>query len=93
MTKKQHRLRKGIEYRAIDCWGGLVRARCTIVDRVEGYVSRDPVTAAAGGSKRLPRVSVRFGKSTFHNVAVRSKFGIEFVDLRDIGIRVVAKLA
>lgn len=94
-TRAKHRLTKGRQYRAIEepCYGPyarLSRKRCLVLDRAEGYYSHDFVT---GPGRRLPRVTVKFGKDTFYNVAVRTKGGVEFVDLLDGVFRVVAKLS
>ena len=80
------KFRKGAVCRAFDQWGRLTRYRLTVLDRSEGYTPNE-----LSGRKVLPRVSVRLGQSTFH-ASVRVKFGVEYIDLRDIDLRVVAKL-
>lgn len=82
----KHKFRKGAVCRSFDEWGYLTRHRFTVLDRSEGYI-----VSQLSGRKVLPRVSVRLGQSTFH-ASVRVKSGVEYIDIRDIGIRVVAKL-
>ena len=90
----KHKFRKGAKVRAIENLGlgpyaRLSRRTFTVVDRREGYYSNDFCT---GRRWVLPRVSVKCGLTTFYSVAVRVKSGVEYVDLRDIDTRVVAKI-
>lgn len=83
------KFRKGKTYRSVSLLDGrLTRFKFKVERRVEGYYSHD---FAVGCGNRLPRVTLVLGKTTFYSLPVRTKFGIEYVDLRDIDTRVVAK--
>jgi hypothetical protein len=92
---KVTKFRKGQSCRSLCVWGRLTRKKWTVIDRVEGYVSKNSAFDHASSTKRRPRVSLRLGKDrTFNLLAVRTKFGIEYVDVDVDGVehRVVAKL-
>lgn len=86
------KFRKGQCYAAIENLGfgpfaKVSRRKWTVLDRSEGFATPCSLT---GTARCLPRVTVKCGTVTFYNVAVRSKRGIEYVDLNDIDTRVVA---
>lgn len=96
MKTKVAKFRKGQSCRSLCEWGRLTQKKWTVVDRVEAYTSKNPVFDPAHGTKRRPRVTLRLGKSqTFCRLSVRTKFGIEYVDVNVDGVthRVVAKLS
>jgi len=84
-TTRVSKFRKGSVCRSFDQWGRLTRFKFTVLSRSEGFyypLDRRDV---------LPRVHVQLGQSTFF-ASVRVKQGVEYVDIRNVGVRVVARV-